>query len=94
MSGPEHPTLNGGAPAPVPDERADARAHRFPGHHISEASVHTKMFGDGTRAPLPPRPAGPRIMTRRIPVKVRAPFLPDHHDAASRALKAHQDKTA
>jgi len=68
------------------EERGDP--HRVPGHHISDARDHAKQEGDGTRAALPPQPAGKRGMRRSIKVSHRSPFLPDHHHAWH-GLSAH-----
>lgn len=35
--------------------------------------------GDGSRPPLPAMPAPKRSVTRSVAVRVRGPFLPDHH---------------
>lgn len=48
-------------------------------HRIADAHDHAPQKGDGSRAALPAMPAPKRVMKRRIPVRVRGPFLPDHH---------------
>lgn len=56
-------------------------------HPVADANDHAKQQGDGSRPPLPPQQATRPVMRRRIPVKVRAPFLPEHHGHARHGLK-------
>lgn len=46
---------------------------------INDARHHTTRQGDGSVAAIPPQNAPPKPMQRRILVRARAPFLPDHH---------------
>lgn len=57
-----------------------------PAHPIADAQSHAPATGDGSRAALPALPAAKRTLRRRIEVKSRAPFLPDHHGHARHAL--------
>lgn len=54
---------------------------------LSNALDHAPQKSDGSRPALTPIPAPKRRMTRRIPVRVRGPFLPDHHGHARHGLK-------
>jgi hypothetical protein len=58
---------------------------------LSDARDHATVQGDASRPALTPMPAPKRRMTRRIAVKVRSPFLPDHHGHARHGLKPHHD---
>lgn len=54
----------------------------------SKQSVDTAVAAaEAFRPPLPAMPAPKRPMMRRIPVRVRGPFLPDHHGHARHGLK-------
>lgn len=75
----------------VPEPKVAFADDVHEGHRVTRAADHAQETGDGTRAALPPQPAAPRIMTRRIPVTVRQPFVPAHHGHAASALRGHQD---
>lgn len=57
------------------------------GHAVSDANDHALVKGDGSRPALTPTPAPKRGMSRRIAVRQRAPFVPDHHGHARHGLK-------